>query len=175
VNVFGLPPISLEFKAQHSPSSTNRFCKPCQQTPRGNLFPSAQNEPETSLLRSRLYPSLDCATMAPNLEASRVEILTQPTSTITGFPREQHSLFSMKWAVGEKWWHRSKFVATKLLTAHTTNLSQLHGRAHLQRGLIHPPRSIRHTRQDLGREYQLLAGRYDGRLHVHRDHRRSDK
>ncbi|CEL08700.1 hypothetical protein ASPCAL11845 [Aspergillus calidoustus] len=65
--------------------------------------------------------------MAPNLEASRVEILTQPTSTITGFPREQHSLFSMKWAVGEKWWHRSNYTGALIFNAASFILPALYG------------------------------------------------
>jgi hypothetical protein len=52
--------------------------------------------------------------MAPNTEANRVEVLFHPATITTDAdnPHDQPNLFSLEWTIGEKWWHRSKFVPT---------------------------------------------------------------
>jgi hypothetical protein len=54
--------------------------------------------------------------MAPNTEANHVEVLADPAAatTDTDNPPDHPNPFSLKWTIGEKWWHRSKFVAVTL-------------------------------------------------------------
>ncbi|KAL4779445.1 hypothetical protein BJX76DRAFT_365246 [Aspergillus varians] len=48
--------------------------------------------------------------MAPNGEANRTEVLARPTTADEDSPRYPRSLFSLRWAVGGRWWHRSNYT-----------------------------------------------------------------
>ncbi|KAL2783309.1 hypothetical protein BJX66DRAFT_132182 [Aspergillus keveii] len=65
--------------------------------------------------------------MAPNLEANRVEIFSQPDAASSESPREHHNFFSLKWTVGEKWWHRSNYTGALLFNTAAFILPALYG------------------------------------------------
>ncbi|CEL07707.1 Putative Podospora anserina S mat genomic DNA chromosome 4, supercontig 1 [Aspergillus calidoustus] len=54
--------------------------------------------------------------MALNTEANRVEVLSHPATATTDADnqRDQPNLLSLKWAMGEKWWHRSNYTGALL-------------------------------------------------------------
>lgn len=52
--------------------------------------------------------------MAPNTDTNIVQVSARPATTDTDSedpPRNQLDLFTLRWAVGEKWWNRSRSVA----------------------------------------------------------------
>ncbi|KAL3440383.1 hypothetical protein BJX65DRAFT_316687 [Aspergillus insuetus] len=65
--------------------------------------------------------------MAPNLEANQVEVFSQADATAADSPREHHNLFSLKWTVGDKWWHRSNYTGALLFNTAAFILPALYG------------------------------------------------
>ncbi|KAJ0413063.1 hypothetical protein BJY00DRAFT_320167 [Aspergillus carlsbadensis] len=67
--------------------------------------------------------------MAPNTEADRVEVLFHSATITTEAdnPRDQPNLFSLKWTVGEKWWHRWDYAGALLFNTAAFILPALYG------------------------------------------------
>ncbi|KAL2819292.1 hypothetical protein BDW59DRAFT_122478 [Aspergillus cavernicola] len=63
--------------------------------------------------------------MAPNPEATRVEVLTR--STDADLIQEPSRLLSLKWTVGEQWWHRSRYMGALFFNTGAFILPALYG------------------------------------------------